>query len=60
MDKNTVYTLYIYNKNITYIEEQLKQFFNIKFLAFDQYELKISFTNELSDSEENKLLELIK
>ena len=59
MEKDTMYTLYIYNKNIDDIEKQIKENFNVKFLAYDQYELKISFVNELSDNEEEKLFDIL-
>jgi hypothetical protein len=59
MEKDVMYTLYIYNKNINNIEMQIKKHFNVKFLAYDQYELKISFNNELSDNEENHLFAIL-
>lgn len=54
-----MYTLDILNKNVDYIENTIKKNFNVKFLAYDQYELKVSFFHELSDEEENKLFEIL-
>mgnify|MGYP000001757375 FL=1 len=54
-----MYTLYIHNKNMHDIEIQIKKQFNVKFLAFDQYELKISFNGELSDNEEESLFAIL-
>lgn len=59
MENDILYTLHIYNKNIDYIEKQIKENFNVKFLAYDQYELKISFANELSENEEEKLFDIL-
>jgi F0F1-type ATP synthase delta subunit len=59
MEKDIMYTLHIYNKNIDDIEKHIKKNFNIKFLAHDQYELKVYFTKELSDNEENKLFYIL-
>ena len=62
MDKpNIIYTLHVNNllDNIKTIEEQLRDKFNIVFIAYDQTELKIAFTKELSDEEEMILLNII-
>jgi hypothetical protein len=59
MEKDVMYTLYIHNKNMHDIEIQIKKQFNVKFLAFDQYELKISFNGELSDNEEESLFAIL-
>jgi hypothetical protein len=56
---NTIYTLNIFNKNIYKIEKTIREYFNIKFIAYDQNELKISFINELSEQEEVKLFEIL-
>jgi hypothetical protein len=56
---NTIYTLNIFNKNIYKIEKTIREHFNIKFIAYDQNELKISFINELSEQEEVKLFEIL-
>lgn len=56
---NIVYTLNIYNKNISNIEKTIKKYFDVKFIAYDQHELKVSFINELSDKEEIKLFEIL-
>ena len=61
MDKpNIIYTLHVNNllDNIKTIEEQLRDKFNIVFIAYDQTELKIAFTKELSDEEEMILLNI--
>jgi hypothetical protein len=59
MEKDVMYTLHIYNKNIQDIEIQIKKHFNVKFLAYDQYELKIYFNSELSDNEEKHLFAIL-
>jgi len=59
MEKDVMYTLCIYNKNIHDIETQIKRHFNVKFLAYDQYELKISFNDELSDNDEGYLFAIL-
>ena len=59
MEKDTMYTLYIYHKNINDIENQIRTNFNVKFLAYDQYELKVSFIYELSEEEETKLFDIL-
>lgn len=56
--RNVIYTLNICDKNVDNIEKTLKDTFNVKFLAYDQYELKVLFVNELSDEEEMKLFEI--
>jgi hypothetical protein len=59
MDKDIMYTLDVYKKNIYNIEKNIKENFNVKFLAYDQYELKVYFMNELSDKEEELLFQLL-
>jgi hypothetical protein len=54
-----MYTLDVYKKNISSIEQNIKDNFNVKFLAYDQYELKVSFINELSDKEEELLFQIL-
>jgi hypothetical protein len=54
-----MYTLSIYNKDIIKIESRIKEWFNVKFIAFDQYDLKVSFTNELTDEEEIRLFKIL-
>jgi hypothetical protein len=58
MDKEIMYTIDVFNKNIQNIESKIKELFNVKFIAYDQYELKVSFFSELSDKEEMKLFEI--
>lgn len=59
MDKDIMYTLNIVNRNISLIEQLIRDNFKVKFIAYDQYELKVSFINELSDNEENTLFEIL-
>jgi hypothetical protein len=60
MDKGDImYTLSVYNKDINKIESAIKEMFNVKFIAFDQYELKVSFTSELTDKEEIRLFNIL-
>ena len=59
MDKDIMYTLNVYHKNIEKLETQIRANFDIKFLAYDQYELKVSFVNELSDEQEEQLFEIL-
>jgi hypothetical protein len=62
MDKqNTVYTFHVndLHDKIKTIEESIRQKFSIEFIAYDQTEIKIAFTKELSDEEEMILLNII-
>lgn len=62
MDKDIMYTLSIYNKNIDKIEkleEKIKYTFDVKFIAYDQYELKVSFLTELTEEEEQLLFSIL-
>jgi hypothetical protein len=60
MEKDIMYTLDILHKeNIETIEKYIRDNFNVKFLAYDQYELKVSFSKELSDKEEQKLFDIL-
>ena len=46
--------------NIEDIEKFIRETFDVKFLAYDQYELKVVFINTLSECEENMLFNCIK
>lgn len=59
IDKDIMYTLDIFNKNGQLIESKIKETLNVKFIAYDQYELKVSFINELSDEEEGILFKIL-
>ena len=60
MIKDIVYIIDILNiENIEKIEEFIRGKFNVKFLAYDQYELKVVFINELTEYEENILFNCI-
>ena len=62
MDKsNIIYTFHVNNLHdkIKTIEQTIKQLFNIEFIAYDQTEIKISFSKELSDDEEMTLLNIM-
>lgn len=62
MNKDIMYTLNINYKNIdniANIEKQIKDSFEVKFLGYDQYELKVSFVKELSDKEEKLLFNIL-
>lgn len=62
MDKDIMYTLSINNKDIDKIhkiEAKIKYTFDVKFIAYDQYELKVSFVNELTDEEEQQLFNIL-
>lgn len=59
MNKDVMYTLDVYKKDVNKIEKKIKDNFKVKFLAYDQYELKVSFMNELSDEEESTLFEIL-
>lgn len=59
MDKDIMYTLDVYKKEVGKIEKKIKDNFDVKFLAYDQYELKVSFVKELTDEEETKLFEIL-
>jgi hypothetical protein len=61
-DKDIMYTLSVYNKSIhtiEKIEEKIKYTFDVKFIAYDQYELKVSFINELTEEEEQQLFDIL-
>jgi hypothetical protein len=62
MDKDIMYTLSVNNKDIDTIqkiETKIKYTFDVKFIAYDQYELKVSFVNELTDEEEGQLFNIL-
>lgn len=59
MNKDVMYTLDVYKKDVNEIEKKIKDNFKVKFLAYDQYELKVSFVNELNEEEESKLFEIL-
>lgn len=56
-----VYTVYVSNlfEKIKDIESKLYTHFNIKFIAYDQTELKITFNEELTDDKEMLLMSII-
>lgn len=60
-NKSVIYTIDLctlegdVNDYINYIETELKTIFNITFIGNDQYELKISLSNLLSEEEEELL-----
>lgn len=60
-NKSVIYTIDLctlegdINDYINYIETELKTIFNITFIGNDQYELKISLSNLLSEEEEELL-----
>lgn len=61
MIKDIAYIIDILNiNNIEEIEKFIRETFNVKFLAYDQYELKVIFNNILSEYEENMLFTCIK
>lgn len=45
--------------NIEKIEKFIRETFSVKFLAYDQYKLKVIFCNILSEYEENMLFNCI-
>jgi hypothetical protein len=45
--------------NIEQLEKFIRETFNVKFLAYDQYKLKVIFCNILSEHEENMLFNCI-
>jgi hypothetical protein len=62
MDKDIMYTLSVYNKSIDKIEQienKIKYTFDVKFIAYDQYELKVSFITELTEEEEQILFGIL-
>lgn len=62
MDKDIMYTLSVYDKNIDKIEkieQKIKYTFDVKFIAYDQYELKVSFITELTEQEEEILFGIL-
>lgn len=62
MDKDIMYTLSVYDKNIDKIEkieQKIKYTFDVKFIAYDQYELKVSFITELTEQEEQILFGIL-
>lgn len=61
MIKDIAYIIDILSiNNIEEIEKFIRETFNVKFLAYDQYELKVIFNNILSEYEENMLFTCIK
>jgi hypothetical protein len=58
---NTNYTMNITNllDKIQLIESELRSQFKVKFIAYDQFELKITFDEELSDEMEQKLIDIV-
>jgi hypothetical protein len=60
MIKDIVYIIDILKlDNIDEIEKFINETFNVKFLAYDQYKLKVIFCNILSEDEENMLFNCI-
>jgi hypothetical protein len=60
MIKDIVYIIDILNlDNIEKIEKYIRETFNVKFVAYDQFKLKIIFCNILSEYEENMLFNSI-
>lgn len=54
-----LYTLNIYEKNLEKIEMMIRSLYRIKFIGYDQYELKVSFEDKLSEEDEYKLFEIL-